>query len=107
MRKMQIIRLILVAIFVNCHINATSHSGSMLLKIHKKREYLLFADMKTDYSIYVSIDASESEIWAARELQHWLMEISGAYFPIVEYSEELYGGWFRPDGGSSDLRGFM
>ena len=38
---------------------------------------VLFADGKSDYDIVVGEDASESERWAAMELQHWLKEISG------------------------------
>jgi hypothetical protein len=108
MLKMQIGRLIMLAILVNCPFDASGHSGSMLFKDPQKPEYVLFTGMKTDYTIFVSIAASESEIWAARELQHWLMEISRAYFPILEYAEEFYGGRFsgRPGiyVGFSDLK---
>ncbi len=48
-------------------------------------EYCLFSDGKTEYDIFLPSDASESEIWAANDLQHWLTEISGAYFRVVEY----------------------
>lgn len=44
--------------------------------------HVLFENGKTEYSINVGSDASESEKWAATELQHWLLEISGASFPI-------------------------
>ncbi len=51
-------------------------------------EYTLFADGATDYSILLGPDASESERWAAQELQHWIKELSGAEFPIEETLKE-------------------
>jgi hypothetical protein len=47
-------------------------------------EYILFDQGKTDYRIVLGSDASDSEFWAAQELRHWLKEISGADFPIVD-----------------------
>ncbi|MFN7927691.1 MAG: hypothetical protein U0Y68_07055 [Blastocatellia bacterium] len=38
----------------------------------QRREYSLFANGKTDYAIVVDAQASESERWAALELQRWL-----------------------------------
>ncbi|KAA3618390.1 MAG: DUF4838 domain-containing protein [Calditrichaeota bacterium] len=52
-------------------------------------EYTLFENQKTDYSIVIGKDASESEFWAAKELQKWLNEISGADFPIKDDKTEL------------------
>ena len=49
----------------------------------ERMEYSLFEDGKTDYQIVVGNDASESEQWAATELQKYLKEISGASFEIV------------------------
>ncbi|MBN1350837.1 DUF4838 domain-containing protein [candidate division KSB1 bacterium] len=49
----------------------------------KRIEYELFKDGKTDYVIVLGEQASESEQWAAKELKHWLSEVSGADFPIV------------------------
>ena len=48
----------------------------------KQNEYTLFSGKKTNYRIAINNDASESERWAAKELQHWLKEASGADFPI-------------------------
>jgi len=48
----------------------------------KRTEHVLFDQGKTDYAIVVGEEASESEKWAANELQHWLREVSGAEFPI-------------------------
>jgi len=49
----------------------------------KKGEYCLFHGGKSDYSIVVAENASESETWAAEELQKYICEISGATLPIV------------------------
>ena len=47
--------------------------------------YTLFSNGKSEYRISVDRGASESEKWAASELQHWLEEISGAVLPVLEY----------------------
>ncbi|ODS80424.1 MAG: hypothetical protein ABS46_14330 [Cytophagaceae bacterium SCN 52-12] len=52
-----------------------------------KKEYTLFSNNRTDYSIALSSSASPSEKWAAEELRHWLKEISGADFPIVSVEQ--------------------
>ena len=54
----------------------------------RRNEYSLFQGSKTKYSIVVGEKASDSEQWAAKELQHWLKEISGADFPIQSDSGE-------------------
>ncbi len=43
------------------------------------------------YRIELAGDASESEKWAARELQHWLYEISGEYVPLTGH-DKTYAG---------------
>ncbi len=53
----------------------------------KRVVHTLFADGKTDYSIVVGENASESEKWAASELSHWLAESGGAEFPVRSDSE--------------------
>lgn len=63
--------------------------------IENKTKNVLFFDTKTNYSIAVETNASESEKWAAQELQHWLQEISQAYFPILEYSEKQFESWSK------------
>jgi|WetSurMetagenome_2_1015567.scaffolds.fasta_scaffold10576_2 hypothetical protein len=55
------------------------------------KEYILFADLKTDYRIALDGNASESEKWAAYELQHWLDEISGIYFPVQSLDQPFNG----------------
>jgi len=50
----------------------------------KRMEYTLFTSGKSDYTIQVSPEASESELWATKELQHWLKEISGVEIPISQ-----------------------
>ena len=52
-----------------------------------KKEYTLFSNNRTDYSIALSSSASPSEKWAAEEVRHWLKEISGADFPIVSLEQ--------------------
>ncbi|MEJ5962195.1 DUF4838 domain-containing protein [Pedobacter immunditicola] len=52
------------------------------LKKNHKITYQLFSNKKTSYRLMLDSNASVSERWAALELQHWLKEISGAYFPI-------------------------
>ena len=58
------------------------HSGERI-------NYSLFDKKKTDYRIVVGKDASESERWAASELQKCLMEISGANFEIDNDDSEI------------------
>ncbi len=83
------------------------------IKFHsgKRIDYSLFENGKTDYQIVLGADASESEQWAAAELQKSLKEISGANFEIVnddmpitgkkliigynKHSQELLGGNFK------------
>jgi hypothetical protein len=53
--------------------------------------YTLFSDSRSDYRIAVSDGASESELWAAKDLQHWLKEISGAELPVQPVGQPFYG----------------
>lgn len=57
----------------------------------KRIEYSLFDSGKSDYRISLSPKASDSEQWAAKELQHWLKEIGGVEIPIYT-SGELFTG---------------
>ncbi len=50
--------------------------------IGKRIENVLFDNKTTDYRIIIGKDASESEQWAAEELQKWLKEISDAEFKV-------------------------
>jgi len=59
--------------------------GKSAFTAGKRVEYTLFKDGKSDYAIALAPGASASENWAAKELQHWLMEISGAELPIVPF----------------------
>uniref|UniRef100_UPI003217380B DUF4838 domain-containing protein n=1 Tax=uncultured Draconibacterium sp. TaxID=1573823 RepID=UPI003217380B len=56
-----------------------------------RKEYTLFSNKKTDYRIVLSNEASESEIWAAGELQHWINEISGAKLPVKSFDISYTG----------------
>ncbi len=51
-------------------------------------EYALFEDGASDYVIAIDKGASESERWAANELQHWLQEVGGAELPILELEKQ-------------------
>ncbi|MBR5877374.1 MAG: DUF4838 domain-containing protein, partial [Alistipes sp.] len=47
----------------------------------------LFKDGRSDYSIVLCDDASESEMTAARELQNYLRQISGVELPLISCNE--------------------
>src|SRR4030095_13180785 len=49
----------------------------------KRTEFTLFSKGKSDYSIELSANASESEKWAAKELQIALKEMGGVELPIT------------------------
>jgi len=57
----------------------------------KPNEQILFSAKNSRYRIAVSSSASESEQWAAKELQHWLKEISGTELPIQLVEQEYQG----------------
>ena len=57
----------------------------------KKENYTLFSDATSTYRIAVGKESSESENWAAKELQHWLKEISGVELPIQEIGQPHNG----------------
>ena len=50
----------------------------------KRKTYTLFSKGLSDYRIMVGPQASESELWAAKEIQHWVKEISGAELPVQD-----------------------
>lgn len=55
------------------------------------REYSLFSDGKSDYVIVVSSQASESEQFAATELQSCIEAIGGVRLPIVDCGQRAKG----------------
>ena len=57
----------------------------------KRKIYTLFADQKSNYRIAIDTQASESEKWAAKELQHWLKQAGGAELPIHDLSQPFSG----------------
>ncbi|MCY1723192.1 DUF4838 domain-containing protein [Prolixibacteraceae bacterium Z1-6] len=57
----------------------------------KRITYPLFSNGKSNYRILVANDASESEKWAARELQHWIQEVGDVELP-VETVNPTYSG---------------
>ena len=67
----------------------------------------LFSDGHSDYSIVLPADASKSETTAAKELQEYLRQISGATLPIVTDPDGGAVGQGRggnPDGDRRDNR---
>ena len=94
MRIIKIISLAFVLIFIHHQSNASIQLTNFTDN-EVNMENVLFFDMKTNYSIAIETNSSESEKWAAQELQHWLMEISNTYFPIVEYSEKQFESWSK------------
>jgi len=57
----------------------------------KRTEYVLFSSQKSDYRIALDANASDSEQWAATELQTWLKGISGTTLPIVNLDPSYKG----------------
>jgi len=57
----------------------------------KRTDYTLFSNGKSDYRIVLTAEASESEKWAAGEMQHWIREISGAEIPVEEIEKQYTG----------------
>jgi len=69
----------------------------------KRIDYFLFKNNKTDYRIIVGEDASESEKWAASEMQKYLSKMSGADFRIEKDASELSGNEIIKREGISHL----
>lgn len=90
MKKIQI-SLRILALLISGILAVRSLRAQDLPEREKKAEYTLFADLKTSYRIALAREASESEAWAAKELQHWLKETSGAYFPIQFHDQSHEG----------------
>ncbi len=70
-------------------LDGMSWTATLPFAAGKRVEQVLFEGGKTDYRIVVGENASESERWAAQELQHWLREVSGAEFPIHSGTEPI------------------
>lgn len=64
-------------------------SCGSILSFSADTEMILCDKAKSPYTIVVSSNAPSPERHAAKELQHFLREISGATLPIVEDSEPL------------------
>ena len=80
-------------------INARLKSGENIRRkfsFHagKRTDYKLFSAGKSDYRIALGSSASESEKWAAKELQYWLKEIGGAELPIEQLTQPHQGPQF-------------
>ena len=57
----------------------------------KAAPYILASGKKSVYRIAIDPMASESEKWAAVELQHWLKEITGAELPVQDINDAYSG----------------
>ena len=62
--------------------DGSSYSDEIPFALGERTPYTLFTEGATDYEIVVAEAASESEKWAARELSHWLGQVSGAFFRV-------------------------
>jgi hypothetical protein len=89
MNRILSIALVLSA-FLALKSNAQNPLGQTDIKQQTTR-YTLFSDKSTIYRIALSNNASESERWAAKDLQHWLKEISGADF-LIQPVEQAFNG---------------
>ncbi len=56
-----------------------------------RKDYVLFSNGQSAYRIALSRQASESEQWAAKELQHWIKEVSGVELPVQDISQPYRG----------------
>lgn len=81
-------RIALIIPLILC-VNLFCHAGNFL-----------FADGHSDYSIVLSNDASVSEKTAAKELQQYIKEISGAILPVknVKSGKSIFVGWNKSSG---------
>ena len=80
----------------NATFNALLKSGENIRRkfsfnAGKRTDYKLFSSGKSDYRIALGSSASESEKWAAKELQHWLKEISGAEMAVEQIGQPHQG----------------
>ncbi len=71
--------------------NGAKGTMTIPLSIGMIEHKTLFENGRTNYRIVIGRDASESESWAAQELRAWLMETSGADFPVYDDSQPLAG----------------
>ena len=64
-----------------------SYSEKIPFHAGQRREYTLFGRGKTEYKIVLAKEASESERWAAKELQHALREIGDVHIAIIDETQ--------------------
>jgi hypothetical protein len=82
--------------FYTAHFDARLKTGETLkldqnFYAGKRTEHVLFSNGRTAYRIALDKNASESEKWAANELQKWLKEASGVSFPIEDLDKPFSG----------------
>jgi hypothetical protein len=82
-------RLSEVPVFSSCH--GTNESEVINPGSQPAGSHILVSGKKSGYRIALSPLASESEKWAANELQHWLKEISGAELPVQQLDVNYKG----------------
>ncbi|MCC6489880.1 MAG: DUF4838 domain-containing protein [Candidatus Hydrogenedentes bacterium] len=83
------------SLFRECRLDfAIAFKGGLSVKsavdftVGKRVERTLFADGASAYRILVEDSASDSEKWAAQELQHWIRESGGVELPIVAKADD-------------------
>lgn len=57
----------------------------------ERKTYTLFSNGKSDYQITIAKNASESEKWAASELQHWIQEVGDVKLPVETLNSSYIG----------------
>jgi len=81
---------------------------SILYPVSTQAADFLFRNGKTDYTIVLPMDASKSEVTAAKELQKYTKEISGAMLSIVEGTvpngKKIYVGYNKKAGVFKDVK---
>ncbi|HBL76697.1 MAG TPA: hypothetical protein DD458_15840 [Prolixibacteraceae bacterium] len=88
MKKTLLLLIILVTLI---KVSGENSQGKNSFSVGERLEYTLFSDQKSGYRITISAQASESEQWAAKELQHWLKKIGGVELPVLN-PDQLYEG---------------
>ena len=84
--------IIIILIFFFLADNSIAQNSSTKTDSYPRNtEHVLFTAKDSKYRIAVSNNASESEQWAAKELQYWLKEISGVELPIQPVEQDYQG----------------
>ena len=86
----KIFSLIIIGIFL---LAGYSYSQSAMVQYANTKPvtFKIVSGGKSDYRIAIDAGASESENWAAKELQHWLKEIAGVEIPVQDITQQHNG----------------